>query len=209
MRKAVYFFLLLMIVWHSGFTQESKKPADSAIAAKQARKFKKFLQMAEYPLIKGDPMSGVLPVPVIDEWPDTNQVYKLLFVWTYGSRDSAKLAKNNPALADIGRIINLHIASHIPLSNLQLVSAVHGPSIFSLLNDAAYEERFHHTNPNSKLIHELQDAGMKFIACGQAMGFLDVKKADLMPGVRVALTAQSIITSYELKGFVAINEDSE
>lgn len=209
MRKAIPFFLLVMISWHTGFSQEAKSAADSANAAKQARKFKKFLQMAEYPLIKGDPMSGVLPVPIIDEWPDTNQVYKLLFVWTYGSRDSAKLAKNNPALADIGRIVNLHIASHIPLSNLQLVSAVHGPSIFSLLNDAAYEERFHRKNPNSKLIEELQQAGMKFIACGQAMGFLDVKKADLMPGIKVALTAQSIITSYKLKGFVAINEDTE
>jgi intracellular sulfur oxidation DsrE/DsrF family protein len=209
MRKAAPVFLLLLMGWYTGFSQEVKSAKDSANAAKQARKFQKFLQMAEYPLIKGDPMSGVLPVPIIDEWPDTNQVYKLLFVWTYGSRDSAKLSKNNPALADIGRIVNLHIASHIPLSHLQLVSAVHGPSIFSLLTDAAYEERFHRKNPNSKLIEELQHAGVKFIACGQAMGFLEVKKADLMPGINVALTAQSIITSYEMKGFVAIDESSE
>lgn len=209
MRKAIPFFLLVLISWYSGFAQEDKSANDSANSAKQARMFKKFLQMATYPLIKSDPMSGVLPVPVIDEWPDTNQVYKLLFVWTYGSRDSAKLAKNNPALADIGRVVNLHIASHIPLYNLQLAAAVHGPSIFSLLNDAAYEQRFHHKNPNSTLIHELQDAGMKFIACGQAMSFLDVKKTELMQGIKVALTAQSIITSYEMKGFVAIDESSE
>lgn len=209
MRKASLFLLLFLMGWYTGISQKGKSSADSANAAKQARKFAKFQQMATYPLIKSDPMSGVLPVPIIDEWPDTNQVYKLLFVWTYGSRDSAKLAKNNAALADIGRVVNLHIASHIPLRNLQLVAAVHGPSVFSLLNDAAYEQRFHRKNPNITLIHELQDAGMKFIACGQAMGFLDVKKADLLPGINVAMTAQTIITSYEMKGFVVIEESSE
>lgn len=195
--------------WMSGFTQETQPATDTGRPARQARRFKKLLKSAEYPLIKGDPMSGVLPVSGIDEWPDTSQVYKLLFVWTYGTRDTAKLAKNNPALADIGRVVNLHIASHIPLRNLQLAAAVHGPSVFSLLNDAAYEERFHLHNPNSQLIAELQGAGMKFIACGQAMHILDVKKSDLLPGVKVALTAQTIITSYQTRGFIVINEDSE
>ena len=44
--------------------------------------------------------------------------------------------------------------------------------------------------------------GAKFIACGQAMNFLDIKKQELYPGVKVSLTAQTALSNYIGQGYV-------
>ena len=57
-------------------------------------------------------------------------------------------------------------------------------------------------NPNLQLIKDLEKVGARIIACGQAMAFLNVKKDDLLPEVKVSLTAQTVLSSYQLKGYV-------
>jgi len=52
------------------------------------------------------------------------------------------------------------------------------------------------------LISDLEKIGAKFIACGQAMEFFEVKREELLPEVKISLTAQTVITQYQLKGFV-------
>lgn len=209
MRKIIVTLSLILLISGISFSQDAKKKDDAGMSAKEARRFKKLLEHAEYPLITSNPMTGVLPVTGVDEKPDTTQRYKLLFAWTLGSKDSVKAKKVNYALTEIGRILNLHIASGIPAKHMEIVVAVHGLSIFSIQNDKAYNKMFHINNPNAVLLKELQDAGVKFIACGQAMAFLEVEKESLLPGIKKALTAQTIISSYQMKGFALFNEDSE
>lgn len=57
-------------------------------------------------------------------------------------------------------------------------------------------------NPNIKLINDLTNIGAKFISCGQAMAFFDIKKEDLLPMVKVSLTAQTVLSFYQLKGYI-------
>jgi len=57
-------------------------------------------------------------------------------------------------------------------------------------------------NPNLKPIGDLDKLGTRFIACGQAMAFLNIKKEDLLPLVKVSLTAQTALSNYQLKGYV-------
>jgi predicted peroxiredoxin len=52
------------------------------------------------------------------------------------------------------------------------------------------------------LIDELMKNGVKFIACGQAMNFFEVKQEDMVPNIRISLTAQTVLSNYQLKGFV-------
>ena len=189
--------------------QEDKKEADTSMSAKEARRFKKLLESAQYPVIKSHSMAGILPVTGINAWPDSTQQYKLLFIWTLGSTDSIKTRKANFGLTEVGRIYNLHVASGIPVKNIHAVVAVHGLSAFSLLNEEAYRKKFNRTNPNAKLLKELQDAGLEIIVCGQAMGFLRIPNEALLPGIKIALTAQTIISSYAMKGYVLINENEE
>ena len=106
-------------------------------------------------------------------------------------------------------MINLHIASGIPKENLEVVVVVHGFALFSIANNDAYRSNFKTDNPNLILIKELEDAGVKFIACGQAMAFLEFKKQDLLPIVKVSLTAQTALSNYQLKGFIKFDESTE
>ena len=78
----------------------------------------------------------------------------------------------------------------------------HGSGLFSLMNDAYYQKKFHIDNPNAKLVKELQEAGVRFSSCGQAMKFLDIEKEHLLPGIRLAHSAKTVISTYTLKGFL-------
>ena len=169
----------------------------------------KLLKSATYPLIKSEPMSGVIPVNDVTEKPDPTMKYKLLFNVSIGSKDSAKVRKVNSGLSEVGRVINLHIASGIPKENLEVVVVVHGMALFSVANNEAYQSNFKIDNPNLILMKELEDAGAKFVACGQAMAFLEFKHKDLLPNIKISLTAQTALSNYQLKGFVKYDETTE
>ncbi len=154
-----------------------------------------------YPKIKEARFAGVLPMDSLTEVPDPAMDYKLLFELVKANPDS--MAKDvNSSLAEVGRIINLHIASGIPFKKINPVIVVHGPALNALISNEVYQQKFKTANPNLKLLDELRAAGTKFIACGQAMQFFEIPKQSLQPDVKVSLTAQTVLSGYQLKGFV-------
>ena len=159
-----------------------------------------FKNIATYPVIDAGAFSGVVPVENIDEIPDPNLDYKLLFELTIDRTDS--ISGLNANLVEISRIINLHIASGIPTEKIHPAIVVHASALNSFTTNEFYNKKFKKDNPNIPLIGEMEDLGAKFIACGQAMFFFDVPNEALLPMVKVSLTAQTILTSYQLKGYV-------
>lgn len=179
-----------------------KKVSDSIMAArKDSIKWAKLASLAYFPLIKAGTFSGVLPVEGVDEIPSPKRQYKLLFEFTLNFKDSTH-EKLNPGLVEIARVLNLHVASGIPISHIHPVIVVHGPSLFSIENNETFKAKYKKDNPNNQLIQDLMKNGAKFIACGQAMNFLDVKKEELYPGVKVSLTAQTVLSNYIGQGYV-------
>jgi intracellular sulfur oxidation DsrE/DsrF family protein len=79
---------------------------------------------------------------------------------------------------------------------------VHAGALHAISTNEHYKEKYKLDNPNLKLISDLKNLGARFIACGQAMAFHNIKKEDLLPDVKVSLTAQTVLSSYQLKGFV-------
>ena len=79
---------------------------------------------------------------------------------------------------------------------------VHAGALNAFTTDAYYKEKYKINNPNQKLINELAAIGTRFIACGQAMAFLDIRKESLLPIMKVSLTAQTVLSQYQLQGFV-------
>lgn len=159
-----------------------------------------FKDIATYPVIDAGAFSGVVPVENIDEIPDPNLDYKLLFELTIDRTDS--ISGLNANLVEISRIINLHVASGIPIEKIHPAIVVHASSLNSFTTNEFYNNKFKKDNPNIALVEEMEDLGAKFIACGQAMFFFDVPNEALLPMVKVSLTAQTILTSYQLKGYV-------
>src|ERR1700710_3096226 len=82
---------------------------------------KAMLAKATYPLIKSSKYSGVLPVDGINERPDINQHFKLLFEISNGPKDSLQAKKLNDDLSEVGRQLNLHLAAGIPKKNIDIV----------------------------------------------------------------------------------------
>jgi intracellular sulfur oxidation DsrE/DsrF family protein len=171
-------------------------------AIKDSLKMADLFSRATYPLIKTSKWSVVIPVENPTEIPDPKITYKLLLEEVVPVKDSAAAKEMNRGLAEVGRIINLHIASGIPKNKLDVVVVVHGPALYALYTDEQYKKMFGMANPNIVLIKELMQNGVKFIACGQAMYFFDVKKEDMVPHINVSLTAQTVLSNYQLKGYV-------
>jgi intracellular sulfur oxidation DsrE/DsrF family protein len=156
---------------------------------------------AIFPAVKGNEFSGVIPVKDPTFIPDPKVEYKILVELYEGNPDS--LAKEiNMGLNEVARKINLHVASGVPLKKIHVVVVSHGPILNALTTNEYYKEHFKVDNPNLKLIKDLTALGVKFIACGQAMAFMDLKKEALLPVVQVSVTAQTALSYYQLIGYM-------
>lgn len=194
---------IMMLLSIGFFLLTNAQPKDTLTKAqKDSIKMAALLAKAYYPLIKSSKWSGVLPVSNVTEKPDPNMQYKLLMEEVLPIKDSASAKEISEGLAEVGRIINLHIASGIPKNKMDVVVVVHGPALYALYTNEVYKNKWGVDNPNIVLINELMKNGVKFIACGQAMNFFDVKQEEMVPNIKISLTAQTVLSNYQLKGYV-------
>ena len=178
--------------------------ADSAKIEKEfteALRWEKLKGVTQYPYFKGNEFAGVIPVSGLTEIPDPNLEYKLLFELVGNNPDSvSKLA--NFSLVEVSRIINLHIAAGIPLKKISPVIVIHAEALKAFTHNGYYQGKYKTDNPNLKLIHELEAIGGRFIACGQALSFINLDREALLPEIKISLTAQTVLSSYQMKGYV-------
>jgi intracellular sulfur oxidation DsrE/DsrF family protein len=150
--------------------------------------------------------SGVIPVKDRTEMPDSTMDYKLLFEIPANNPDST-VSEMNSALVEVARVINLHVASGIPLKKIFPVIVLHGSGIRVVSTNASYKERYKTDNPNIKLVNQMSDLGVRFIICGQSMTYGELNKDKFLPQVKISLTAQTVLSSYQLKGYVKYTEN--
>ncbi len=149
--------------------------------------------------------SPVAEVPHIDERPDPKLQYNIVIDLVSFSkvrgRNKLDSSAINWGLSDIGRFYNLHVAAGIPREKINIVVAVHGGATHSFLNHHAYAEKYKTDNPNVDIINKLHAAGIRFLVCGQSITWMGYSKEKLLPEARITLTAQTTLTSYQLKGY--------
>jgi intracellular sulfur oxidation DsrE/DsrF family protein len=181
--------------------------ADSLKIEKQyaeIERWDKIKASAIYPVFNAGEFSGVVPVKDPTEIPDPSITYKLLFELTDNNADSV-ISEANYGLVEVARIINLHVASGIPLNKILPVIVVHAGALNAFCTSTRYKEKFKADNPNLKLIADLKNIGAHFIACGHAMAFKKFTKEEMLPDVKISLTAQTVLSGYQLKGYVLYN----
>lgn len=185
-------------------TLRAMMSADSAKIEKEfaeALRWEKLKGITQYPQFKGNEMAGVVPVANLTEIPDPNMEYKLLFELVANNPDSL-FKEANFSLVEVSRIINLHIAAGIPVKKISPVIVIHAAALKAFTHNGYYQEKYKTDNPNLTLIKDLENIGGKFIACGQALSFINLERNALLPDIKISLTAQTVLSMYQMKGYV-------
>ncbi|MEZ4896079.1 MAG: DsrE family protein [Saprospiraceae bacterium] len=132
---------------------------------------------------------------------DTAMDYFAVFDIHSANPDDSQL---NGLLNSLARYINLHARYGVPVNRIHVAGVFHGSAGKDALSDAAYLARFGKTNPNTPLLDALSEAGAQLFLCGQTAYSRDLDPATLHPGVQLALSAMTILTEYQQKGYALI-----
>ncbi|MCW8857572.1 MAG: DsrE family protein [Kangiella sp.] len=116
-------------------------------------------------------------------------VYKVLFDI---SATNDKPDQYNRKIESVARFLNMHARNGVKPENMKLAVVVHGAAVKDILTDEAYAKRHGYKNPNTDLVHQLAENGVEFYVCGQSATFYEVKKTELSPDVKLALSAMTM-----------------
>jgi len=109
--------------------------------------------------------------------------------------------ERNPRLESPARFLNMHADAGLAAGRIQVALVVHGPAARDLLTDEAYNKRFGSANPNRALLEALGGAGVQIILCGQTAAFGGYPREDLLPQVKLALSAMTALVSLQDQGY--------
>ncbi|MCB0493102.1 MAG: DsrE family protein [Cyclobacteriaceae bacterium] len=151
------------------------------------------------PIIKG--YGGIYDLPDAEEKVDPSLDYNIIVEVV---RASEKPEDVNWALNNVARLMNLHAMSGVPKDKLHVVLAIHGPAAFTVRNNEEYKKEYGVDNPNLGIYKELQDAGVKIVVCGQSLIARKIDSDKMVPGIKVASSMLTTMTTYQLKGYAML-----
>lgn len=141
---------------------------------------------------------GIYDIPDASVKPDPNLEYKVVVDVYGGSDDKEKIDRS---LNNVARMLNLHVVGGVDANNMKVVLAVHGGSTFSILNDETYNTKFGVDNPNTPLIRELKEAGVKLTVCGQSLKGRSIESNQVNKDVELATSMLTTVTMYQMLGY--------
>ena len=148
-----------------------------------------------------DEIGAVYSIDRLDYIPDTSQQLMAIFDV---DRKQTDLSKSNPIISSLNRYYNMHVRYGVRKENIHLVAVLHGSSTKDALSNSAYKKKYDVENPNTALINSLSDMGVEVYLCGQSMSYSGYSKEDLLPEVKVALSAMTILTVYQMDNYALI-----
>ena len=152
-----------------------------------------------YPVIKN--YGSITPLPNAAVQPDKSLEYKVLF----DVRKAAdKKDQVNPGLFHIARFINVFASGGIMPDKMKMVAVIHGEATAIVLKNEIYQQKYGCLNPNTQLINDLKNNGVEIYVCGQALADNDFKQDWVNPDIVVALSAMTVLPTYQLKGYALI-----
>jgi intracellular sulfur oxidation DsrE/DsrF family protein len=124
---------------------------------------------------------------------------KAVFDITVGGGDSITV---NEQLGTMARFFNLHVRNGVAESRLKAAAVIHGSGWTALLSDSAFAARFGgKPNPSRKLVEELLQHGAQLVLCGQTAGARNVRRDELLPGVKVSVSAMTAMIALQNEGY--------
>ena len=110
--------------------------------------------------------------------------------------------KRSTGIDGAARFMNMLAANGVPTSKIHPAVVIHHAALFDVVNDARYEkETGIAANPSADLVRQLIAKGVPIYVCGQTAALSSVSKADLLPGVKMALSAMSAHAILQHQGY--------
>ena len=148
------------------------------------------------PLVKD--YGPTFPMQEGDEPLPADFVYKVVFEATEYPGDTMTV---NQELMVVSRFMNMHARHGVPKENLDVAVVAHGETLKSMLVDEAYAKRYDSENPSLDLVMQLEQAGVRFYACGQSLGFRKFDREELASPVKVGLSAMTMLIYLQSEGY--------
>ena len=115
---------------------------------------------------------------------------------------AAAPGKRNPGFETAARFINSHVGNGMAERDVAVAVVVHGPPIAELTRPEVYAARNNGAaNASEAMVKAMLAKGVRFIVCGQAANAMGVAKADLLPGVELAISASSAHAVLQKQGY--------
>jgi intracellular sulfur oxidation DsrE/DsrF family protein len=113
-----------------------------------------------------------------------------------------KPGERSTGIDGAARFINMLAANGVPMSKIHPAIVLHHGAMFDVVNDARYGQEYGGgTNPTAALVRQLIAKGVPIYVCGQSAAWSNVSKADLLPGVKMALSAMTAHAVLQQQGY--------
>ena len=110
--------------------------------------------------------------------------------------------KINRTIESAARFINMHVAAGVPQESIRLAIVVHGGASFDLTRQEFFAaKKDGKTNASAAAIAQLQQHGVQFYLCGQSAAAHGISNADLLPGVKMSLSAMTAHALLQQQGY--------
>jgi intracellular sulfur oxidation DsrE/DsrF family protein len=124
------------------------------------------------------------------------------FAIAFDVAEAAKPGAINRTLESAARFINMHAEAGVPRDAVRVAVVVHGPASFDLTDAAVYGRKHDGAaNANLAAIAALIEAGAEIHLCGQSAVAQGITRADLAPGVKMALSAMTAHALLQQRGY--------
>lgn len=110
----------------------------------------------------------------------------------------------NRSMESAARFLNMHARNSIEPENIQFALIVHGPATKDLLTDEAYSSRYEEPNPNTAMLEELRQAGVKIYLCSQSAAYKKFAWDEFNPAVTIAVSAMTAHVRLQQEGYTLI-----
>ena len=151
------------------------------------------------PVVEG--YGPVYPVPADSFNLDPAQHYKVVMDVGQGPEDPAG---PNRGIESAARFLNLHARNGIEPAKLEMAVVLHGAAARAALSDEAHGKLYDVPNGSRGLVEALGRAGVPIYLCGQTAAYHGYAPEDLLPQVRLAVSAMTVHVRLQQEGYRAI-----
>lgn len=130
--------------------------------------------------------------PVADVVPTYTIPKDAMFRHSFDVSEPSSEGQPNRTLVSAARFINMHVRAGIPMERIQLALVIHGQAV----KDVSDEMR-----GSAELVAALIDKGVKIVVCGQSAAYYGIATNDLLPGVKMAISAMTVHALLQQQGY--------